>query len=149
MESSSFTHEELSAFVIEMINATDDPAEQEKVKAKHQKIGVYDLLGRAYSEWMHFYESYMLIKATEMHLFYEANSEKLDKELGERQREMVGSKTLDKWPDESKALAAMHACHVASGISPELFTNEQLHIHIHQTTLGMRAMEGGMGFGDG
>ena len=106
------------------------------------------MLGRAYDEWFHFYESFQLIKATEMHLFYDANSEELDKELGERQQQMLGSKILDQWHDESKALSAMHACQVASGVSKELFTNEQLHIHLHQCTLSMRANEGGMGFGD-
>lgn len=150
MEFSSFTFEELCDLIVEAINAANNPAaaEAERIKVKHEELGVDELLGEALNEWIDFYESYQLVKMAEMHLFYDANKEKLDKEVGERQREMLGIKVLDGWHDESKALAAMHVSQVAVGHSQGLFTDEQLHVYLHQCTLRMRANEGGLGFGD-
>jgi hypothetical protein len=150
MKFSSLSLQELCDLIGEALNAADNPqsAEAKRIKVKHEELGVDELLGQALGEWMDFYDSYQLIKMTEMHMFYEANKEKLDKEVGERQREMLGMKILDNWNDESKALAAMHVSQVAVGHSQGLFTDEQLHVYLHQCILRLRANEGGLGFGD-
>lgn len=148
MKFSGITHEELCELIVEMFEAEGDLAECERLEAKQKKLGVNELLGDAMDEWIRFYESFLMIKMTETHMFYDAHKEDLDKELGERQREMLGMEILDNWTDESKALSAIHACQLMTGKMQGLFTSEQLHVYLHQCTLRLRASEGGLGFGD-
>lgn len=137
-----FTHSQLVEFITELMDS-QAPANLrgENILQKHKKLGVEQLLEEAWDQWESFYQIYELIKMTEMHLMYESNPEKFNKEFGENERRMLGTKILDNIPDEAKALAAMHAYHVSSQWIEPLFTEEQLHIFMHKGVLRLTEMQ--------
>ena len=148
MTKSRFTHLQLVELITEMLSSKKSKTSIEKIKKKHNDLGISDLLGEAYDQWQAFYEGYQLIQMVEMHMMYDSMSEELSEEFNAKQRKALGTKILDGWIDEGKAFTAMHTAHLQAGVVEPLFDGDKLHIFMHRSMLRISRMQGDLGFGD-
>ena len=130
------------------ISNCEDKTSAKKIRKKHNKLGINDLLGEAYDQWRAFYEGYQLIQMVEMHMMYDSMSEEFSDEFSAKQKKSLGTKILDGWIDERKALAAIHTAHLQAGAIEPLFDGDKLHIFMHRSMLRISRMQGDLGFGD-
>lgn len=148
MTKSRFTHAQLVELITEMLSTKKSETATEEIRKKHDELGISALFEEAYDQWRAFYEGYQLIQMVEMHMMYDSMSEEFSDEFSAKQKKSLGTKILDGWIDETKALAAMHTAHLQVGAIEPLFDGDKLHIFMHRSMLRISRMQGDLGFGD-